>query len=67
MIENETPEERARRLGVPLIPKIKKPMIPNTEGVIAVCGECGLNLRSVMMYVCTRTACPTGLGSRARL
>jgi hypothetical protein len=62
----ETPEEKARRLGVPLIPKVTRvfqiaPISPNQ--VVSVCGECGLEMRQVMGYVCSRGAdCPTGLG-----
>lgn len=29
---------------------------------IAVCGECGLELKHVMGYVCSNSRCPCGLG-----
>lgn len=54
-----TPEEKARHYGVPLIPK--RSAQPN-QGVIAICGECGLEMRGAMGYVCPRINCPTGLG-----
>lgn len=31
------------------------------------CPKCGLELEPVMMYVCPRTPCPVGLGSRTVL
>jgi len=57
----ETPEEKARRLGVPLIPRII-PIQTDPNPVVSVCGQCGLELRTVMGYYCTRSNCPTGLG-----
>lgn len=59
---NESPEEKARRLGVPLIPKLPElpPHQPNP--VVAVCGECGIELHQIMGYVCNRPRCPTGMG-----
>jgi len=59
----ETPEEKAKRLGVPLIPKITNPWkLPGDTGTISVCGECGLELQRTMGYCCSRANCPTGLG-----
>ena len=59
---HETPEEKAKRLGVPLVPKIV-PRPPNGDtGTVAICGECGLELQRVMGYCCPRANCPTGLG-----
>jgi len=57
--KQKSPEEIAKELGVPLIPKIqpeKKPL--NPEGVISVCGQCGLKIKRVMLYVCTHRNCP---------
>ncbi len=62
---SETPEEKARRIGVPLIPKRQEPWEKypfNTNPVISVCGQCGLELHRVMGYCCRRANCPTGLG-----
>jgi hypothetical protein len=56
---SETPEEKAKRLGVPLIPK--RPPV-NPWDVTGVCGECGLELRRTMGFVCSKGNCPCGLG-----
>ena len=60
--QDETHEEKARRLGVPLIPKRTTPSLPGPNPVQAVCGECGIELHRVMGYVCPKMNCPTGLG-----
>lgn len=61
----ETPEQKAKRLGVPLIPKCPTTPPPgNPHGVVSVCGECGLEIYRTMGYSCQRNNCPTGLGSR---
>ena len=59
---SETPEEKAERLGVMLIPKREpQPIAPN--GIIAVCGECGLEIYQIMGYVCPRGRnCPASFG-----
>lgn len=44
----------------PLPPESPNDMDPNP--VVAICGQCGLNLRRVMGYVCINSRCPTGLG-----
>lgn len=66
---SETPEEIAKRIGVPLIPKIdpKPGRYPGINDVVGVCGQCGLQIHSVMGYVCNHTNCPTGLGRKAML
>ncbi len=51
--KHESPEEKARRIGVPLIPKL-----PPINPTIAVCGLCGIELKGIMMYSCNRTGCP---------
>lgn len=58
-------EEKAKRLGVPIIPKRPpiRPWIPGNE-VTAICGECGLELKHMMMYACRHANCPTGLGPK---
>lgn len=59
----ETPEQKAKRLGVPLVPK-RGTSLPTIrlDGIVSVCGECGLELHRAMGYVCPRINCPTGLG-----
>lgn len=55
-----TPEEKAKKLGVKLIPKIpeeqRKQLDPNPP--VGVCGECGITLHKVMHYVCNKAECP---------
>lgn len=64
MNNNETPEQKAKRLGVPLIPERKEPNWPiDIDPTISVCGKCGLELKRVMQYVCPQSDCPTGLRS----
>jgi hypothetical protein len=66
---SETPEEKAHRLGVPVIPKLPRPLHPPSDSnrVVGVCGKCGLCLRECMWYCCRRAGCPTGLGGHATL
>lgn len=52
---SETPEQRARRLGVPLVPARTQ---PRPDGVVGVCGACGRTLHAVEGYYCPRTDCP---------
>lgn len=68
-IINETPEQKAERIGVPLIPKTIpiKTMPSNPHGAIGVCGQCGIELHRVMGYVCPQSNCPTGLGSKTSM
>ena len=49
---------------IPIIPKLPEDYNPNPDPnpTVAVCGECGLHLKSVMGYVCSNVRCPTGLG-----
>lgn len=61
----ETPEEKAKRLGVPLIPIWHKPFTLPIDGnrTVSVCGECGLEIKQVMGYCCPNVNCPAGLGN----
>lgn len=59
----ETPEEKAQRKGVPLIPKRLPVKSMRSDSVVAICGECGLEITMSMGYCCSRSNCPTGLGS----
>lgn len=59
MSDPVSPADRARELGVPLVPRrppTDTPLDPNP--VISVCGECGLEVRRVMYYSCPNTRCP---------
>jgi hypothetical protein len=57
----------ADSLGVPLIPKRKAPNRIDTNGPVAVCGECGVTVYRVMAYSCPHQNCPCGLGSAGSL
>ena len=61
--KQETPEQKAARLRVPIIAPVKGGNVPCDNPVRAICGACGLELRRIMMYVCSRNDCPCGLGS----
>lgn len=56
---SETPEEKAERLDVPLIPE-REPSCPNNDSnpTVGVCGKCGMELKKVMGYVCPCHDCP---------
>lgn len=50
---------------IPVIPKLPYSpydVPPLPSDTIAICGECGLELKQVMGYVCVHPRCPTGLG-----
>lgn len=50
--------------GIPIIRKLPEPVAPigpPGNPVVAVCGECGMDLHQVMHYVCFNSRCPTGL------
>lgn len=57
---DETPAQKANRLGVPLIPKKAPPMPHNPNPAIAVCGECGHEVRQTEWYSCPLGNCPFG-------
>jgi hypothetical protein len=52
-----TPEE-AKERGIPVIPKLppQQPYDPNPT--VAVCGECGLEIKRIMGYCCQNERCP---------
>ena len=57
----DTPEEKAKILGVPLIPlqthkDKKKPTFSNTT--TGICRECGLEIKERMFYKCKNNNCP---------
>ena len=54
-----TPEEKARKLGVPMIgPRHGTTNPPRLDGVVAVCGECGREVMQVEGYSCRNDRCP---------
>ncbi len=59
-------EEEAKRRGIPVIPKLPDDIYdPNRydpNRTVAVCGQCGMELKGVMGYVCPQPRCPTGMG-----
>lgn len=55
-------QKKADDLGVPVIPPLPKRAGPIHNPIIAICGECGLELHQTMMYCCHRNNCPSGLG-----
>jgi hypothetical protein len=56
--QNETPEERARRMGVPYVKP--HPVLPIVNGnpVVAVCGGCGRDVHYMEGYSCPKSECP---------
>lgn len=58
--KDETPEQKANRLGVPLIPKKTPIPIRESNPVISVCGECGHEIRALEHYSCPQGNCPLG-------
>ena len=55
---DETPEQRARRLGVPFVaPRgVQRPYEQNP--VVAVCGLCGRDVYRIEGYSCSQSRCP---------
>lgn len=64
--QSETPAEKAKRIGVPLVPRRPKNLpVPKgdpTNPTISICGECGIEIKVVMHYACGIPNCPCGLG-----
>lgn len=54
----ETTEDKARRIGVPLIPRLPPDRRYETNPVVSVCGECGMEIRLNSSYSCGNTRCP---------
>ena len=53
---------------VPIIPPLPPgEPDPDPNPIIAVCGECGLEVRRIMSYSCPNPRCPTGLGSNVKM
>jgi len=58
MNQTETPEERARRLGVPYVKPIDRPKRYDLNPVIAICGGCGRDVHRMEGYCCPQSNCP---------
>lgn len=58
--KEETPVQKANRLGVPLIPKKDRIPFQEPNPVIAVCGQCGHEVRSMDHRSCPQGECPFG-------
>jgi hypothetical protein len=59
-MSTKTPEDKAKELGVPMIPPLPetKPQTDPNNPIIAICGKCGLELKKIMHYVCPDLNCP---------
>ncbi len=58
----ETPAQKAIRLGVPLIHVDRWAPKPVQENpIIGICGACGLEIRYMMSYTCSKNGCPVFL------
>ena len=50
-------KEKAERLGVPIVQPLPKiPSDPNP--VVAICGECEIELNLIMGFSCNKNNCP---------
>ena len=59
--QRRTQESWWRRHPPHVIPR------PDPDGVIGYCPLCGIELRRTMMYSCSDSHCPSGLGNRISL
>lgn len=60
-----TPEEKAKQLGVPVIPPLPNVTPdPSPNPTVAVCGKCGIELKQVMHFACPHSDCPCQLKPR---
>lgn len=57
----ESPEEKAKRLGVPMIHQVAEKPKVDPNPVVAVCGACGMEIRRVMYLSCQYYRCPVQL------
>jgi hypothetical protein len=58
----ETPEQKARRRGVPLIRP--KPQPKNENPIVGVCEPCGREIRAYNNMACLNHLCPCDLGPK---
>lgn len=64
-MHTKTPEEIARDIGVPVIPRLPPDRQLEINRAIAVCGECGMVIRENSSYSCGNMRCPVQLKSFA--
>lgn len=56
--DNETPEEKAKRLGVRFIPPLPEKEDKGPNDTVAICGQCGREVKKVEHYSCQKGNCP---------
>ncbi len=62
--EVETPEQKGKRLGVPVIGGLQpapEPELLFPPKTVAVCGRCGMEWKQLMMASCGKDGCPMQL------
>ena len=57
-------EKKVKTKEIPVIPPLPRDWdpFPDPNPIVAICGECGLQLYRVMSYCCGNPRCPCGLG-----
>ena len=58
--------ERARKIGVPVLPPRPTDRPAEENPVVGVCGVCGIEVRKVMWMACTKAGCPLASGTVMR-
>ena len=58
--------ERARKIGVPVLPPRRADRPAEENPVVAVCGACGIDVRKVMWMACNKAECPLSSGTVMR-
>lgn len=53
---SETPEQKSKRMGVPLIGGGYSTVLPN--GIVGICRACGRSVYAVESYYCPQFSCP---------
>jgi hypothetical protein len=50
--------QRAKRLGVPVVPKLPPQPTSTPNPVVSVCGQCGREVHMYESYYCGFASCP---------
>lgn len=58
--------ERARKIGVPVLPGRPTERMPEENPIVGVCGVCGIDVRKVMWMACNKAGCPLASGTTMR-